>query len=105
MSPNVVKSFVQFNQESFSTYNWNYSITTDMMQDSFKMQEVQSEKTGKDLIFFAITDTDRAYSKHDYDGIIGLGVDVQSTCTMDQLEFLKLIKDKSFSIYINSDKA
>ena len=66
---------------------------------------MNSEKTGEPLIFFGITDSDKSYSKVDFDGIIGLGVKEESTCTMDQLKFMKFIKDKSFSIFINSDKA
>jgi len=55
------------------TYNWNYSITGDLVEDKFELQEIETSNP-MNLVFTDIKESKPTYRKVDYDGIIGLGV-------------------------------
>ena len=102
LNADVLTNFVHYTESTFMTYNWNYSVTGDLREDEFKLQEIDT-KNPVNLVFMDIKKSTPVYIKYDYDGIIGLGVVNQGGCFMDQIKAKKVIKDESFAIYINSD--
>ena len=42
LNRDVLSTFVHYTEQSFMTYNWNYSITGDLVEDKFELQEIES---------------------------------------------------------------
>ena len=90
--------------DKYGTAVLKHTIGGDRILDNTSLQFFD-HKLDLQLIFTSMQSSVPVFKKGDFDGIIGLGVDSKHDNFMDQLVDAGMIKDMSYSIYINSNSA